>query len=51
MQQRNSLHSKQEEFEKALDDAIQAALTGAKSPEAALKEAQSTADRLLRSYR
>ena len=36
---------------KALDDAIQAALTGAKSPEAALKEAQSTADRLLRSYR
>ncbi len=33
------------------DDAIQAALTGAKSPEAALKEAQSTADRLLRSYR
>ena len=36
---------------KALDDAIQAALTGTKSPEAALKEAQSTADRLLRSYR
>lgn len=36
---------------KALDDAIQAALTGSKSPEAALKEAQSTADRLLKSYR
>ena len=36
---------------KALDDAIQAALTGTKSPEAALKEAQYTADRLLRSYR
>ena len=36
---------------KALDDAIQAALTGAKSPEAALKEAQATADRLLKPYR
>ncbi len=36
---------------KALDDAIQAALTGAKSPEDALGEAQSTADRLLKSYR
>ncbi len=36
---------------KALDDAIQAALTDAKTPEAALKEAQSTADRLLRAYR
>ncbi len=36
---------------KALDDAIQAALTGTKSPEAALKEAQATADRLLKSYR
>jgi sn-glycerol 3-phosphate transport system substrate-binding protein len=35
---------------KALDDAIQAALTGSKSPEAALKEAQATADRLLKSY-
>jgi sn-glycerol 3-phosphate transport system substrate-binding protein len=36
---------------KALDDAIQAALTDAKTPAAALKEAQSTADRLLRAYR
>ena len=36
---------------KALDDAIQAALTGAKTPEAALKETQATADRLLKSYR
>lgn len=36
---------------KALDDAIQAVLTGAKSPEDALKEAQSTADRLLKVYR
>ena len=36
---------------KALDDAIQAALTGAKSPADALNEAQSTADRLLKSYR
>lgn len=36
---------------KSLDDAIQAALTGAKTPEAALKEAQATADRLLKPYR
>ena len=36
---------------KLLDDAIQAALTGSKSPEAALKEAQSQADRLLKQYR
>ena len=36
---------------KALDDAIQAALTDAMSPAEALKEAQSTADRLLKSYR
>ncbi len=36
---------------KALDDAIQAALTGAKTPEAALKETQATADRLLKAYR
>jgi len=35
---------------KALDDAIQAALTGAKSPEDALKEAQSLSERLLRPY-
>jgi len=36
---------------KSLDDAIQAALTGSKSPEDALKEAQTTADRLLKPYR
>ena len=36
---------------KSLDDAIQAALTGSKSPEDALKEAQATADRLLKPYR
>ncbi|HYX66801.1 MAG TPA: ABC transporter substrate-binding protein [Burkholderiales bacterium] len=35
---------------KALDDAIQAALTGAKSPADALKGAQSEADRLLKPY-
>jgi len=36
---------------KLLDDAIQAALTGAKTPRAALQEAQSAADRLLKAYR
>jgi sn-glycerol 3-phosphate transport system substrate-binding protein len=36
---------------KTLDDAIQAALTGAKTSEAALKEVQGVADRLLKSYR
>ena len=36
---------------KALDDAIQAALTDAKSPAKALGEAQSVADRLLKAYR
>jgi sn-glycerol 3-phosphate transport system substrate-binding protein len=36
---------------KALDDAIQAALTGSKSPADALSEAQATADRLLKGYR
>ena len=36
---------------KGLDDAIQAALTGSKTPEAALKEAQLQADRLLKQYR
>ena len=36
---------------KALDDAIQAALTGSQTPAATLQEAQSTADRLLRVYR
>jgi sn-glycerol 3-phosphate transport system substrate-binding protein len=35
---------------KALDDAIQAALTGSKTPAAALKEAQATAERLLKQY-
>ena len=36
---------------KALDDAIQAALTGQKTPEAALKAAQADAERLLKPYR
>jgi sn-glycerol 3-phosphate transport system substrate-binding protein len=36
---------------KALDDAIQAALTGSATPAAALGEAQATADRLLKPYR
>ena len=36
---------------KALDDAIQAVLTGAKSPETALKGAQALSDRLLKQYR
>ncbi len=36
---------------KALDDAIQAALTGAKSPAEALGEAQATATRLLKPYK
>jgi sn-glycerol 3-phosphate transport system substrate-binding protein len=36
---------------KALDDAIQSALTGGKSPADALKGAQSEADRLLKPYR
>jgi sn-glycerol 3-phosphate transport system substrate-binding protein len=36
---------------KGLDDAIQAALTGSKTPEEALKEAQMQADRLLKQYR
>jgi sn-glycerol 3-phosphate transport system substrate-binding protein len=35
---------------KALDDAIQAALTGAKTPEVSLKEAQALAERLLKPY-
>jgi sn-glycerol 3-phosphate transport system substrate-binding protein len=35
---------------KALDDAIQAVLTGAKSPKAALTEAQMLSDRLLKQY-
>jgi len=36
---------------KALNDAIQAALTGAKAPKAALEEAQAQAERLLKPYR
>ena len=36
---------------KALNDGLQAALTGGKSPEAAMKDAQREAERLLRSYR
>jgi sn-glycerol 3-phosphate transport system substrate-binding protein len=36
---------------KLLDDAIQAALTGAQTPEKALGEAQAQADRLLKQYR
>ena len=36
---------------KLLDDAIQASLTGQKTPAAALKQAQAEADRLLRPYR
>jgi sn-glycerol 3-phosphate transport system substrate-binding protein len=36
---------------KILNDAIQAALTGAKTPEAALDDAQKQAERILRRYR
>ncbi|MBS0325062.1 MAG: ABC transporter substrate-binding protein [Proteobacteria bacterium] len=36
---------------KALNDGLQAALTGSKSPAAAMKDAQREADRLLRPYR
>jgi sn-glycerol 3-phosphate transport system substrate-binding protein len=36
---------------KLLDDALQAALTGQKTPAAALKAAQSEAERLLKPYR
>lgn len=36
---------------KALDDAIQATLTGSKEPKAALAEAQATAERILKRYR
>jgi sn-glycerol 3-phosphate transport system substrate-binding protein len=35
---------------KALNDGLQAALTGAKTPEQAMKDAQKEAERLLRSY-
>jgi sn-glycerol 3-phosphate transport system substrate-binding protein len=36
---------------KALDDALQAALVGSKTPEEALSEAQATAERVLKAYR
>ncbi len=36
---------------KALNDGLQAALTGTKSPEQAMKDAQAEAERILRSYR
>ncbi len=36
---------------KALNDGLQAALTGAKTPEQAMKDAQAEASRILRSYR
>jgi sn-glycerol 3-phosphate transport system substrate-binding protein len=36
---------------KALNDGLQAALTGAKTPAQAMKDAQAEADRLLRSYK
>ncbi|MEZ5646801.1 MAG: ABC transporter substrate-binding protein [Burkholderiaceae bacterium] len=36
---------------KALNDGLQAALTGAKTPEAAMRDAQREADRILRRYR
>ena len=35
---------------KALNDGLQAALTGTKTPEQALKDAQTEADRLLKPY-
>ncbi|MBW8467232.1 MAG: ABC transporter substrate-binding protein [Thiobacillus sp.] len=36
---------------KALNDGLQAALTGSKTPEAAMRDAQRESDRILRSYR
>jgi sn-glycerol 3-phosphate transport system substrate-binding protein len=36
---------------KALNDGLQAALTGAKTAEAAMKDAQAEAERLLKPYR
>ena len=36
---------------KALNDGLQAALTGTKTPEAAMKDAQREAERILRPYR
>jgi sn-glycerol 3-phosphate transport system substrate-binding protein len=36
---------------KALDDAVQAAITGSKTPAEALKAAQAESERLLKSYK
>ena len=36
---------------KALNDGLQAALTGTKTPEQAMKDAQREADRILRAYK
>jgi sn-glycerol 3-phosphate transport system substrate-binding protein len=36
---------------KALNDGLQAALTGTKTPEQAMKDAQAEAERILKSYR
>jgi sn-glycerol 3-phosphate transport system substrate-binding protein len=36
---------------KALNDGLQATLTGSKNPEQAMKDAQREAERLLRAYR
>ena len=36
---------------KALNDGLQAALTGAKTPEQAMKDAQAEAERILKQYR
>jgi sn-glycerol 3-phosphate transport system substrate-binding protein len=40
-----------ERVTKALNDGLQAALTGAKTPEQAMKDAQAEANRLLRGYK
>jgi sn-glycerol 3-phosphate transport system substrate-binding protein len=36
---------------KALNDGLQAALTGTKTPEQAMKDAQAQSERILRTYR
>jgi len=36
---------------KALNDGLQAALTGSKTPETAMKDAQAEAERVLKAYR
>jgi sn-glycerol 3-phosphate transport system substrate-binding protein len=36
---------------KALNDGLQAALTGGKTPEQAMKDAQAQSERILRTYR